>query len=162
MVNPPFSKIIKTNVASEFLRLVDKHFPSTNKLHNIFNRNKVKVSYSTMPNTGSIIRSHNRRLLDKQEVSNEQKPHTCNCKEKTTCPLRGNCLTKSILYEATVTSSKCTEERVYLGITGGSFKDRFRNHVKSFNSKYKHETELSKFVWEQKVLGANVKIQVVH
>ena len=48
--NPPFSKNVKTNIARSFLKLVDTHFPIGNKLHKIFNRNTVKVSYSCMSN----------------------------------------------------------------------------------------------------------------
>ena len=42
--NPPFSKNVKTNIARNFLSLVDTHFPAGHKLHKIFNRNTVKVS----------------------------------------------------------------------------------------------------------------------
>ena len=31
-------------------RLIDLHFPRTNKFHEIFNRNIVKVNYSCLPN----------------------------------------------------------------------------------------------------------------
>ena len=48
--NPPFSKSVSTNVAKTFLQLVTKHFPRSHKLHKIFNRNTVKVSYSCMNN----------------------------------------------------------------------------------------------------------------
>ncbi len=53
--NPPFSKNVKTNIARNFLCLIDKHFPPNHKLHKIFNRNTVKVSYSCMNNVKSII-----------------------------------------------------------------------------------------------------------
>ena len=43
--NPPFSMNVKTNIAKNFLQLIDKHFPPEHKLHKIFNRNSVKVSY---------------------------------------------------------------------------------------------------------------------
>ena len=43
--NPAFSKNVKTNIARNFLHLVDTHFPAGHKLHKIFNRNTVKVSY---------------------------------------------------------------------------------------------------------------------
>ncbi len=43
--NPPFSKNVKTNIARNFLCLIDKHFPPNHKLHKIFNRNTVKVSF---------------------------------------------------------------------------------------------------------------------
>ena len=48
--NPPFSKNVKTDIARRFLKMLDKHFPKKSKLHKIFNRSTVKVSYSTMPN----------------------------------------------------------------------------------------------------------------
>ena len=53
--NPPFSKNVKTNIARSFLHLVNTHFPAGHKLHKIFNRNTVKVSYSCMNNVRSII-----------------------------------------------------------------------------------------------------------
>ena len=49
----------KTNIARSFLHLVDTHFPAGHKLHKIFNRNTVKVSYSCMNNVRSIITNHN-------------------------------------------------------------------------------------------------------
>jgi hypothetical protein len=48
--NPPFSKSVNTNIGWEFLSLIDKHFPLQHKLHKIFNRNTVKISYSCMNN----------------------------------------------------------------------------------------------------------------
>ena len=63
--NPPFSKSVKTNIARNFLQLLDKHFPPTSRLHKIFNRNTVKVSYSCMPNVKSVISRHNNHILSK-------------------------------------------------------------------------------------------------
>ena len=59
--NPPFSKSVATNIAKTFLQLVTKHFPRSNKLHKIFNRNTVKVSYSCMNNMSNIIKGHNKK-----------------------------------------------------------------------------------------------------
>ena len=53
--NPPYSKNVRTNIRREFLKLIDKHFPHVNKLHKIFNRNTIKVSYSSMENIRSAI-----------------------------------------------------------------------------------------------------------
>ena len=58
--NPPFNKNVSTNVAKRFLNLLDQHFPKSNKLHAIFNRNTVKVSYSCTQNMWSMIKSHNK------------------------------------------------------------------------------------------------------
>ena len=59
--NPPFSGYVSTNVAKKFLQLVDEHFPSSNILHKIFNRNSLKVSYCCTQNLGNIIKSHNKK-----------------------------------------------------------------------------------------------------
>ena len=37
--NPPFNKEVSTNVAKNFLRLINRHFPKSQILHKIFNRN---------------------------------------------------------------------------------------------------------------------------
>ena len=44
--NPPNSKNMETNVGKCFLSLIDMHFPKSNPLHKIFNRNTLKLSYS--------------------------------------------------------------------------------------------------------------------
>jgi hypothetical protein len=48
--NPPYSTNVTTDVGRQFLKLVDKCFPKGTKLHKIFNRNSLKVSYRTCPN----------------------------------------------------------------------------------------------------------------
>ena len=63
--NPPFNKNVSTSVAKRFLNLLDQHFPKSNKLHEIFNRNTVKVSYSCTQNMSSMIKSHNKKVIDK-------------------------------------------------------------------------------------------------
>ena len=57
--NPPFSENVKTNIAKQFLHLLDKHFGRNHKYHKIFNRNNVKISVSCMDNVKNIISSHN-------------------------------------------------------------------------------------------------------
>ena len=53
--NPPYSKNVATNVGKCFLSLIDKHFPKSNPLHKIFNRNTLKLSYSCMGNIKTIM-----------------------------------------------------------------------------------------------------------
>ena len=48
--SPPYIVNVETNIGKTFLKLIDKHFPKTNKCHKIFNRNNVKVSYSCLSN----------------------------------------------------------------------------------------------------------------
>ena len=145
--NPPFSKNIKTNIARNFLNLVDTHFPAGHKLHKIFNRNTVKVSYSCMNN---IISKHNTRIIRKSQpqVTNTT---SCNCRNKETCPLQNKCMSKDIVYKATITTCNTNDTKHYIGMTSNTFKEPFRNHIKSFNhKKYSNETELSKYVWHLK------------
>ena len=61
--NLPYSENVQTNIASSFLRLIDKHFPKSHVLRKIFNRSNVKVSYSCTGNMSSIIKSHNAKIL---------------------------------------------------------------------------------------------------
>ena len=44
--NPPFCRITNINIGKYFLKLVDKHFKHGNKLHKIFNRKTLIISYS--------------------------------------------------------------------------------------------------------------------
>ena len=78
--SPPFSKSVKSNVARDFLKLLDKHFPTGNPLHKLFNRNTVKVSYSCMPNVMNIISGHNKRIISKNAV--RVTSENCNCCRK--------------------------------------------------------------------------------
>ena len=94
--NPPFSQNVRTNIAKSFLCLIDKHFPKSHKLHEIFNRNNLKVSYSCTTNMANIIKSHNQKILNENnKASSERK---CNCRNKNLCPLDGACLTNNIIY----------------------------------------------------------------
>ena len=45
-------------------------------------------------------------------------------------------------------------------MTSNTFKERFRNHIKSFNhKKYSNETELSKYVWHLKENNTDYSIK---
>ena len=90
--NPPYSLNTQTNVARKFLPLIDQNFPPSNKLHKIFNRNNVKVSYSCLPNVSSIIKYHNKTVLSDQTHPDE---HKCNCRKKDARSLNGNYLEKT-------------------------------------------------------------------
>ena len=57
--NPPYSVNVKTNIGKVFFKLLHKHFLKTHKFYKVFNKNTVKLSYSSMHNMASIITSHN-------------------------------------------------------------------------------------------------------
>ena len=96
----------------------------------------------------TIISNHNRKILS------TDKPPTivrCNCHEKTTCPVPGECCRPNVIYHATVhhNDGKTAE---YIGSTEPEFKWRYANHKKSFHhAKYKTETTLSSYVWDNKL-----------
>ena len=131
------------------MRRTDGHFLENNRFHKIFNKHNVKVSYGCMPSIGSKINAHNKAILGN---SKPLERGGCNCSNEEDCPLEGECLSKNVLYEATITSSiRNYGEKKYIGISEPSFKDRFANHKKSFNNaKYAKETALSKEVWKIK------------
>ena len=59
--NPPYSANVKTN---NFFKLLNKHFPRGQKFQKIFNKNTVKLSYSSTKNMASLITKHNRSILN--------------------------------------------------------------------------------------------------
>ena len=144
--NPPFSKNVKTNIGKCFLSLIDQHFPKSNPLNKIFNRNTLKLSYSCMSNVKTIISNHNKAQINKSDPTNDS---ICNCRNSSTCPMDGKCNGQNIIYQAEVTTS--TSRETYTGLCDTTFKLSYRNHVCSFrNERYKHATELSKYIWSLK------------
>ena len=156
--NPPFSKNVSTNIGHKFLSLIDKHFPKDHSLRKIFNRNTIKISYSCMNNTKQVIDNHNKRILHsslspytKDNKDDTETNKTCNCRQKNNCPLDGNCLQSSVVYQATVTRKDNNTSETYIGLTETNFKTRHRNHTASFrHAKHKNSTELSKHIWTLK------------
>ncbi|RUA05113.1 MAG: hypothetical protein DSY43_05320, partial [Gammaproteobacteria bacterium] len=148
--NPPFSKNVKSNIGKEFINLIDRCFPAGHKLKKIFNRNTLKISYSCMPSVKQIIDGHNKATLKKDaQPQHDETKNTCNCRKKDECPLEGECLTKEIIYQATIKTKDTTE--TYVGLTATEFKTRWRNHQMSFkHEKRKNDTELSKYLWKLK------------
>ena len=155
-LTPPYSKNVQTNVAKTFLNLIKKQFPPNHNLHPVFNKNNVKVSYSCMPNMGSIINNHDKKIL----TNNNTTPQNgCNCRKKDQCPLDNNCLITSVIYKANVTTDKDNTGKNYIGLTEGTFKQRYTQHKLPFrNRKYAYRTELPKHNWKLKENNENHKI----
>ena len=155
--NPPYNKNTTTNLAKTFLKLIDKHFPQNNILNKIFNRNKVKVSYSCTDNMQSIINKHNNRIMN--NIPNETQNQSCNCRNPNECQMENLCQTKNVIYKATVTTenndsnNKNTNEgeKIYIGITENTWKSRYNQHKTSFkNVTYNNSTSLSTYIWKLK------------
>ena len=145
--NPPYSNTVKTNVGKRFLKLIEDNFPEENPLHKIINKTSVKISYACTKNFDRIIKTHNNKILQQHAQTTEKR--TCNCIKKEECPLNGECLSTEVIYEAKV-KTKDTE-KIYVGMTGDTFKTRYTNHKQSLtHEKYRNQTKLSAHFWEEK------------
>ena len=162
--NPLFSNNVQTNISKTFLRLVSKHFPKHHKYHSLFNKNNVKVSYSCMENMGLIIKKHNKKVLSNNN-NHDNNESLCNCRSKEQCLLNNNCLSSSIIYNAQITTTdNKTTPRNYIGLTKGTFKQRFNQHKITFqHRKYTNNTELSKYIWqpEDDSINFNIKWSII-
>ena len=113
-----------------------------------------------MNNAKQIIDNHNKQILKSYTQANDtatanpntiQNKKTRNCRQKNTCPLEGNCLQLSVIYQATVTRNDNNTTETYIELTENDFKTRYRNHTASFrHSKHRNSTELSKHIWTLK------------
>ena len=102
--NPPFCQTVKTNIVKSFFRLhfMDKHFPKSHSLCEIFNRNTIRVSQSCMKNILQIIKQHNKNVSNKKEKQTNPR----NCRNKNECPLNGNCKVQKAIYKCTVSATQ--------------------------------------------------------
>ena len=140
--------------------MLDKHFPKKSKLHKIFNRSTVNVSYSTMPNVERIIKNTTTDCeMKRMNQRREEDRKDCNCRNKQDCPMDGNCLTESVVYQAVVKNNRSDNTKTYIGLTEGTFKQRFYGHTSSFkHEKQEKSTGLSKYIWQRK--RANEKYSI--
>ena len=44
-------------------------------------------------------------------------------------------MNKDIVYKATISTSNANDTKHYIGMTSSTFKERYRNHIKSFTHK---------------------------
>ena len=116
---------LATNLGRRFLELVDSCFPVGSPFHQLFNRNTVKISYSTTKNVRSIISSNNNKLLNPKQ-NNDTNLRECNCVPATSCPVNGKCLRSSLIYSCKVETNSGSKE--YIGVTKNTFKERWNHH----------------------------------
>ena len=103
--SPPFAEN-----SAKIINLIFEPFP--NPLCKIFNRHTVKLGYKCMPNMASAVAMHNKKLL--QEDQQDADLLGCNCQDgPAVCPVQGRCLTKSVIYRATVTETASGQVETY-------------------------------------------------
>ena len=110
-----------------------------------------------------IISNYRKTLTEKDNTATTANKSTtntrltdCNCRQKTTCPLNGQCLTTDMVYQATVTEQDSGKEETYTGITANQFKTRFNNHNSIFRQNH---TPLSNHIWTLKDKQIECKIR---
>ena len=103
-----------------------------------------------MPSSNNVIRQHNFRIMKDTAPSTIK---TCNCRQKTDCPVDGNCLSECDIYKASINT---TTKKYYCGTYENTFKERYNNHNCSFRNKsLQRNTTPSKYVWELKEKDIN-------
>ena len=113
-------------------------------MYTLFNKNKIKISCSCFSNTGSILPSHNKHIVNSNSTE-----CGCNCNNRNECPLENNCLTPGIVWRADVTNNKTDEHKYYYDISDIPFKERYENHKTSFRHKSHLTTsDRSKYYWK--------------
>ena len=160
--NPPYCKSVKTNIGKKFLKIVNKYFGKNSKLKKYLNKNNIKLSYSCMPNIETVIKNHNKKLINNNK---ENKDESCNCRKKQTCPLEGGkCRAENVIYQATIKTEN--ESKIYIGLSANQLKKRIATHKTTINSKkedrnylqYKQATELSKLTHKLKNENKDYKL----
>ena len=110
-----------------------------------------------MPNLQNNIKTHNKKILQQQEINTTES--MCNCRKKDSCPLKGKCLSKCVVYKATVKENDNTTE-TYIGLTENEFKTRYNQHTSSFRLSHKRSsTTLSEHVWKLKEKNSDFTVQ---
>ena len=142
---------VRSKIGKEFLSLVGmfKNSPQGK----FINRHTIKLSYRTMRNIKSHIAASNLKKLNQNLV---KKPESeCKCEnEKRQCPVNGKCTLDNVVYEAKVKTRYTTKS--YIGMTGRTFIERWKEHLGNMRYKHQNGTKLSKFIWSQKDLGHHI------
>ena len=103
-----------------------------------------------MQNLDALISAHNKGKIRREREKDEQDNiKSCNCRKSSTCPVGNQCLTRSVVYEATIHHGKTQVK--YVGMTENDLKTRYNRHLLTTrHERYRTETELSSYVWKLK------------
>ena len=99
-----------------------------------------------MPSVSSYISCHNVTTLNKSRATNKS-PSTCNCHDRDSCPLNGECLVPASVYQGTIHVPN-GQQRKYIGVSEPIIKGRVSDHRTSCNYKtYRSKSKLSQEYW---------------
>ena len=105
--NPPYCKSLKTNIGKEFIKIISESFPKSHKLHKIFNRNSIKISYCCLPNIGSKILSDTNKKYRGPENPDTNKKY----RGPENPSLGKNCISHRNNTQCPVEENKCNLEK---------------------------------------------------
>lgn len=93
-----------------------------------------------------IIKIHSRKILSQYNntcaeeilrVTNLQNIMKCNCRKPEDCPLQNRCLTNSLLYLCTISSTDNPSiKKAYIGSMKNTFETRWYRHNISFHNSF--------------------------
>ena len=114
----------------------------------------VSVKHSPLSHNTKILKEH--RMKSTNEETKKDK--NCNCRGGlNNCPLKGECLTESVVYQAKLTASD-GEVKTYTGLTERPFKTRLYGHrADRANRKQENATTMATFYWEKKDKGITIE-----
>ena len=144
--NPPYNEAVETNLGKQFLKLISKHFPKSNPLHSLLNRNTVKLSYSCTKNIKATIQSHNKKIMQPKMTTSVDRTCDCTKNKRHQCPLKGECIQTDVIYHVETPE---VPPKKYIGCAG-NFKKRYGSHTSSFrHERYQTSTTLSHHLWDK-------------
>ena len=99
-------------------------------------------------------------LIDNQRTSKV----LCNCRNKENCPMEGMCNSEKVVFQASnFHMEDCKEEKVYIGISAGNWKQRFCNRHSFSNPLLRNQTSLTKWFrsLRDRVLTPQIKWRLI-
>ena len=116
-----------------------------------------------MGNVDSIIKGHNLKMKEAEKNEKVKNSRKCNCRKKSDCPLNGNCLIESVVYEGLLTEldgPNAGTQLSYSGSTSNTFKSRYNSHKSTLNHENsKSHTTLSEHHHKLNRKGIKHKIE---
>ena len=86
-----------------------------------------------MANMKQKIDNHNRKIMSNGKEK-EEFTITCNCRDKTSCPLKGKCLQEEVVYKAIVTQTEPMKQDTYRGMTENPLKQDTTSTIPALGS----------------------------
>ncbi|GAB1604561.1 hypothetical protein Ahia01_000737600 [Argonauta hians] len=165
--NPVFNLDVTTKIGKKFFEALEKNIPKGHKYRCLFNKNTIKLSYTTAPNLKAYINKYNniklKRYFNKlnkvkhisptntNNLTDNEIEHSnrCNCRTRASCPGTNICRKTNVVYQCRVTTNNNSiNDKFYVGQTTTELKVRVANHNHTFRTRGKrYSTSLANYIW---------------